>query len=244
MDGSHNATPRTFQRLLDMEAFEISQLLVSLFMFRELPVAQIKLIAENCLVVDAPRNTSIFNRGDPARGLYILLHGQLKLGVSSPLGVEKVIRLISPGESFGEAVLFLEREYPVYAQATQDVRVLLVPKNVIFSLLESDTSVARKMLAGLSLRMHHLVQDIEMLSLQSCTQRFIGYLLQISAEAPDSGNIMLPASKATIASLLNLTPETLSRILSKLQQQGLIAVHGKEILIPDTARLRAVDENI
>ncbi len=226
-----------------MEAFEITQLLFGFFMFRELPTAQVKLIAEHCQVVDAPRNTNIFNRGDPARGLYILLSGQLKLGISSPHGIEKVIKLVSPGESFGEAVLFLEREFPVYAQVTQDARVLLVPKNVIFSLLESDPSVARKMLAGLSVRMHQLVQDIEMLSLQSCTQRFIGYLLQISADAPDASNVTLPATKATIASLLNLTPETLSRTMSKLQQHGLIAVHGKEIVIPDVSRLRAFDEN-
>lgn len=227
-----------------MEAFEITQLLFGFFMFRELPTAQVKLIAEHCQVVDAPRNTNIFNRGDPARGLYILLSGQLKLGISSPHGIEKVIKLVSPGESFGEAVLFLEREFPVYAQVTQDARVLLVPKNVIFSLLESDPSVARKMLAGLSMRMHQLVQDIEMLSLQSCTQRFIGYLLQISADAPDASNVTLPATKATIASLLNLTPETLSRTMSKLQQHGLIAVHGKEIVIPDVSRLRAFDESL
>lgn len=225
-----------------MKVFEITQLLFGFFMFRELLTAQVKLIAEHCEVVDAPRNTNIFNRGDPARGLYILLSGQLKLGISSPHGIEKVIKLVSPGESFGEAVLFLEREFPVYAQVTQDARVLLVPKNVIFSLLESDPSVARKMLAGLSMRMHQLVQDIEMLSLQSCTQRFIGYLLQISADAPDASNVTLPATKATIASLLNLTPETLSRTMAKLQQQGLIVVHGKKIVIPDVSRLRAFDD--
>lgn len=231
-----------FTRRFIMETSEISRFLSSFFMFRELSAEQIKLMAEHCQIVDAPRNTNIFNRGDPARGLYILLSGQLKLGVSSPQGIEKVIKLVSPGESFGEAVLFLEREFPVYAQVTQDAKVLLVPKQVIFLLLESDPSVARKMLAGLSVRMHQLVQDIEMLSLQSCTQRFIGYLLQISANAEDVGNVTLPATKATIASLLNLTPETLSRTMAKLQQQGLIVVHGKEIVIPDVSRLRAFDD--
>lgn len=225
-----------------METSEISRFLSGFFMFRELSAEQIKLMAEHCQIIDAPRNTNIFNRGDPARGLYVLLGGQLKLGISSPHGIEKVIKLVSPGESFGEAVLFLEREFPVYAQVTQDAQVLLVPKTVIFSLLESDPSVARKMLAGLSVRMHQLVQDIEMLSLQSCTQRFIGYLLQISAGAEDAGNVTLPTTKATIASLLNLTPETLSRTMAKLQQQGLIVVHGKEIVIPNVSKLREFED--
>jgi CRP-like cAMP-binding protein len=125
-----------------------------------------------------------------------------------------------------------------------DSQVLLVPKSLIFSMLDHDPLFSRKMLAGLSIRMHQLVQDIEMLSLQSCTQRFIGYLLQISADAPDACNITLPASKTTIASLLNLTPETLSRTLSKLQQLELIAVNGKDVMITDVKKLRSYDLSI
>lgn len=222
-----------------MDKASFAKTLSGFFMFSELGAEQIEMIAEHCQLLDAPRGSSVFNRGDPARGLYLLLRGQLKLGVTSPQGTEKVISIVSPGESFGEAVLFMERQFPVYAQAMLDAQVLLVPKNVIFSLLDRDPLVARKMLAGLSVRIHQMVQDIEMLSLQSCAQRFIGYLLQISADIPDAGSVTLPASKATIASLLNLTPETLSRTMTKLQQSGLIEVNGKDVVITDVAKLRA-----
>ncbi len=224
-----------------MNKLFISQTLSEFFMFRELNAEQIARIAEHSQLIDFPKGTSVFNRGNAAVGLYILLEGQLKLGVSSPQGSEKIISIVSPGESFGEAILFLDRQFPVYAQAILDSQVLLVPKNLIFSMLDHDAMFARKMLAGLSIRMHQLVQDIEMLSLQSCTQRFIGYLLQISADAPDASNITLPASKTTIASLLNLTPETLSRTLAKLQQLGLIEVNGKDVMITDVKKLRKYD---
>jgi len=224
-----------------MNKLFISQSLSAFFMFKELSAEQIASIAEHSQLIDYPKGTSVFNRGEAAIGLYILLKGQLKLGVTSPQGSEKIISIVSPGDSFGEAILFLERQFPVYAQATLDSKVLLVPKNLIFSMLDNDTLLARKMLAGLSVRMHQLVQDIEMLSLQSCTQRFIGYLLQISADASDASNITLPASKTTIASLLNLTPETLSRTMAKLQQQGLIEVNGKDVMITDVKKLRSYD---
>lgn len=216
----------------------VVQALPQFFIFKELSVEQLELIAQHSQTVDVPRGSLIFNRGDAARGLYFLLDGQIKLAVTSPNGTEKVISIVSPGESFGEAILFLERQFPVYAQATLDAKLLLVPKSIIFSLLDNDPTVARKMLAGLSVRMHHLVQDIEMLSLQSCTQRFIGYLLQISADAADANSVTLPASKTTIASLLNLTPETLSRTMTKLQQAGLIEVNGKDIVITNISKLR------
>jgi len=224
-----------------MNKLFISQTLSEFFMFRELSSEQIARIAEHSQLIDFPKGTSIFNRGDAAVGLYILLEGQLKLGVTSPQGAEKIISIITPGESFGEAILFLERQFPVYAQAILDSQVLLVPKSLIFSMLDNDHLFARKMLAGLSIRMHQLVQDIEMLSLQSCTQRFIGYLLQISADAPDGSKITLPTSKTTIASLLNLTPETLSRTLAKLQQMELIEVNGKDVSITDVKKLRRYD---
>lgn len=222
----------------------ISQTLSNFFMFKELASEQIETIALHSQLIQFPKGTSVFNRGDAAVGLYILLDGQLKLGVTSPQGSEKIISIVTPGESFGEAILFLERQFPVYAQATLDSDVLLVPKSLIFSMLDNDPLFSRKMLAGLSIRMHQLVQDIEMLSLQSCTQRFIGYLLQISADAPDASNITLPASKSTIASLLNLTPETLSRTLAKLQQLGLIEVNGKDVMITDVKKLHSYDLSI
>lgn len=221
-----------------MDKASIANTLSHFSLFSELSPEQVAIIAENSQVQTVARGGSIFNRGDVARGLYILLQGQLKLGVTSPQGAEKVISIISPGESFGEAILFLESQFPVYAQAILDAQVLVVSKSVIFSLIDNDSTVARKMLAGLSQRMHRLVGDIEALSLQSCTHRFIGYLLQISADTPETNSVTLPTSKTTIASLLNLTPETLSRTMTKLQHAGLIEVHGKDITITNVAKLR------
>jgi CRP-like cAMP-binding protein len=224
-----------------MDTLAMHQTLTRLYIFSALAASQLDAIASQSQIIDIPRNSYVFNRGDRALGLYVLLSGQIKLGMTSPQGGEKVISLVSPGESFGEAVMFLERDFPVFAQAMLDSKVLIVNKSIIFSLLDTDATVARKMLAGLSIRMHQLVQDIEMLSLQSSMQRFIGYLLQISADAPASTKVTLPSNKATIASLLNLTPETLSRTLTRLQQVGLIDVQGKEISIQNVAKLRSFD---
>jgi len=126
----------------------ISQTLSNFFMFKELASEQIETIALHSQLIQFPKGTSVFNRGDAAVGLYILLDGQLKLGVTSPQGSEKIISIVTPGESFGEAILFLERQFPVYAQATLDSDVLLVPKSLIFSMLDNDPLFSRKMLAG------------------------------------------------------------------------------------------------
>lgn len=221
-----------------MDKSQIAQKLSGFYMFSELQPSQIELLANGTRLVDIPRGGRLFNRGDKAHGFYLLLEGQIKLGVISPQGDEKVIGLIQPGESFGEAVLFLERSFPVYAQTTLDSKVLLITREAIFDILDNDVTVVRRMLAAISARNRQLVNDIESISLQNSTQRLIGYLLQISADSPNPERLQLPANKLTIASMLNLTPETLSRVMLRLSNAGLIEVNGKEIVITNVAGLR------
>lgn len=219
----------------------ISNRLAEFYMFSELQPDQIAQLTDGTKVVEVPRGVTLFSRGDRAHGFYILIEGQVKLGVVSPQGDEKIISLIQPGQSFGEAVLFLERSFPIYAQTTAESKVLLIARDAIFDILDNDVTVVRRMLAGLSARNHQLINDIESLSLQNSTQRLIGYLLQISAESPNPTLIQLPANKLTIASILNITPETFSRVMLRLTNAGLIEVNGKEVVITNVAGLRGFD---
>ncbi|MDZ4140958.1 MAG: Crp/Fnr family transcriptional regulator [Methylotenera sp.] len=221
-----------------MDKTIIAQRLSEFYMFSELQPAQIERLVAGTRALDVPRGGTLFNRGDRAHGFYLLLEGQVKLGVISPQGDEKVIGLIQPGQSFGEAVLFLERSFPIYAQAILDAKVLLITRDTIFDILDNDVTVVRRMLAGISARNRQLVNDIESISLQNSTQRLIGYLLQISADSPNPARVQLPANKLTIASMLNITPETLSRVMLRLHNAGLIEVNGKEIVITNVAGLR------
>ena len=171
------------------------------------------------------------------------VHRQFKLAFSSPQGHEKVVSIVGPGQSFGEAVMFMEKPCPVFAQALEDTRLLYIAKQGIFAAIDHDSAFARRMLAGLSMRLHGLIRDVEDYSLHSSTQRVIGFLLQLAGtSAGGPVEFELPASKHIIASRLNLTPETLSRILHGLSEFGQIAVKGRRITVLDMARLRQFDE--
>ncbi|MGE0386160.1 MAG: Crp/Fnr family transcriptional regulator [Gammaproteobacteria bacterium] len=184
----------------------------------------------------------LFRRGDMPRGFFVVVYGQVKLVIESTRGAEKVIDLLATQQSFGEAVMFMDRPYPVTAQALTGTLVLHIAREPVFALLERDPMFARRMLAGLSQRLHALVQDVESYSLRSCAERFIGWLLQ-SAGGEDAGaagevEIILPTARHVIASRLNLTPETLSRVQHDLIDAGLIEVRGRSIVISDLRRLR------
>jgi len=215
--------------------------LANLPLFKELAPAEIDRIAAGTTELHVPRGEILFNKGDACVGFHLVIYGQVKLSFVTSQGSEKVVEIVAPGYSFGEALMFMEKPYIVMAQTLADSLLLHVSKQAVFDGLEHDPNFAKKMLAGLSRRLHGLITDVESYSLQSGTQRVIGYLLrqdeeQASAAAPYT--MTLPTSKAIVASRLNLTPEHFSRILHDLTEAGLIAVDGREVKIGDVTKLR------
>lgn len=220
--------------------------IANLPLFRELSAEQRTRIAADARMLRVARGETLFRRGDPPAGAYVVCYGRVKLSFVAPSGVEKVIEIIEQGQSFGEAVMFLEAPHVVGAQALADSLLLLVPKETVFENIDRDPGFARGMLAGLSRRLHQLVADVEAYSTRSGTERLIGFLLRDCLAAGEDGapvpqgslDIELPVAKGIIASRLNLTQEHLSRILHDLSSLGLIEVHGRRIHVRDVDRLR------
>lgn len=213
-------------------------LLRNISLFGELSDDELLMVARFSRERRLLKGEQLFQRGDPAHGFYYVIEGQLKLAFSSAQGNEKVVEIVGPQQSFGEAVMFMDRPYPVFAEALTDMALLHVGQNVVSDLIDHDARFARKLLAGMAIRLHNMVRDVETYSLHSSTQRVIGYLLQqTEEEGMRSGEVTLPTSKQVIASRLNLTPETLSRIFHDLVERKLISVHGKRIVLHDPKAL-------
>jgi len=214
----------------------VTEFLARLPLFNDLDPAELERIADGTRVLRLQKGEMVFRQGDPCEGFHTVVHGRIKLAFTAANGAEKVVEIIGPGQSFGEALMFMDKPYIVSAQAVADTMLLHVAKPAVMDELARSPVFARRMLAGLSRRLHGLIQDVNAYSLDTGTQRVIGYLLK---EAMGDGEeITLQASKAIVASRLNVTPEHFSRILHDLSDQGLIKVRGRVITIPDIARLR------
>lgn len=224
----------------DHQAISIESLLSHVPLFDGLVPEEITRLAKCTQELRASKGEMLFHRGDPCSGFHVLVYGQIKLGFTSAQGNEKVVEIVQEGQSFGEAIMFMDKPYIVFAQALKDSLLLHVPKAAIFEELERDHGFARKMLAGLAMRLHQLMTDVEAYSLHSGKQRIIGYLIgELDEKHLTASDVVLelPISKGVIASRLNLTQEHFSRILHELSELGLIVVEGKKIRIPNVARL-------
>lgn len=196
-------------------------------------------IAAGTTQVHAERGRILFRRGDECAGFHLVVYGQVKLAVGTAAGAEKVMHLLGPGRTFGEAVMFSGVSYPVTATALADTMLLHVSKQALFAEIDREPRLAHRLLAGVSMRMHMLVKDIEAMTLHSATQRVIGYLARLEDEGAEPGCALLPAQKSLVASRLSLTPEYFSRILHELADAGLVKIDGRRIEIVDAEGLRA-----
>ena len=221
-------------------AIKVEEFLRNLPLFRDLSAGEVDRIAASTSQVRMPTGSILFRKGDSCAGFHVVVYGQVKLAFGASDGSEKVVEILGPGQSFGEAVMFLDKPYVVFAETLTDSLLLHVGKAVILQELEHSPDFARRMLGGLAKRLHRIVGDLEGYSLKSGTQRVIGYLLRdvVGGQTSRTAEVMLPATKSVIASRLSITREHFSRILHELSDSGLIKVSGRNIRFLDLERLR------
>lgn len=224
----------------DHKSISLESHLTHLPLFTGMASSDIERIASSSKLIQAQKGDVLFHAGEACTGFHVLVFGQVKLAFTSSQGAEKVVEIVQQGNSFGEAIMFLDRTYIVFAQALQHSMLIHIPKTAILNELEHDYEFTKKMLAGLAKRTHDLMTDVEAYSLQSAKQRIIGYLMTYVPQAAidsDQLEFELIAGKGVIASRLNITQEHFSRVLHDLSDRGLIEVCGKMIRIPSVSRL-------
>jgi CRP-like cAMP-binding protein len=188
------------------------------------------------------RGQNFFAEGDEGIGFYIILSGKVKVFKLSPEGKEQIFHILEAPEPFAEAAVFAGQHYPASAQALAETMVLFFPRQKFLELISREPSLALAMLALLSLRLRKLTMLVENLSLKEVPSRLAAYLLYLNEHNVNAPTIELDISKNQMASLLGTIPETLSRILKRMNEEKLINVSTRSISILDKKGLTDLAE--
>ena len=212
-------------------------------LFAELEDSALEQIAGAARALEVKRGAAIIERGSRLDGFYGVYEGQLKIYLLSCNGAERIVRLMNPGDCFGEAIMFMGIPSPVFVQALSDTQLCYFPKDSVYTALAGQPDFTFAMLQGLSRMLAELIQDLEACCMQNAQQRIAHYLL-CNYEATRDGRaaVQLPASKAIVASTLNISAETFSRELHQLARDGMIAVQRRTIFLTDMDGLRTLAE--
>ncbi len=210
------------------------------YLFADADDTQCARLCQGMESVQLQQGETLFHHGQPATRFFFVRSGQVKLFRVSPDGHEKIIEIISPGQTFAEAVMFMgaQARYPVSCQAISDCELYAFDQKNFLQVLRESHEISFGMLAAMSRRLHMLVNQIESLTLQNATYRLVMYLLEQAPRDASAADLELTTPKSALASRLAIQPETFSRILAKLRDQKLISVDGPHIVLRDLAGLR------
>lgn len=212
------------------------------YLFAAFTPAEFERIAPHVTILRRPEGGMLFQRGEPAAQFFVVLEGEVRLVLRSRDGLEKVVQVMRAGQSFAEAIMFMQLPlYPVSAQIPGAGVTAAIGNEAYLAVLRDNPAACLRMLGDLSSRLHGLISDIESLTLETAQGRLTRHLLsEVGIDASGAAVVRLAEPKQVLAARLAIKPETLSRILRALSDEGLIAVEGREIRIPDVSRLRAI----
>ena len=196
--------------------------------FKSLPSEHRQALAALCVKQQVSKGDSLFLEGEPVTAVFLLAEGGVQLVKTAPDGREVVIRTVEPGEIFAEAALLRGGSYPVTAHVLQDGVLFKILKEDFLDLLKHD-AFRTEFEVGLMMRIRYLADRLLYLTAYEVDERFFQFLRQQYGEQEE---YRISLSKKDLASEIGTTPESLSRLIRRLTDDGMLSWEG------ETLRLR------
>jgi CRP/FNR family transcriptional regulator len=215
-------------------------MLRSLPFFGGLPEARLARLARGAVASTHAPGGVIAARDQSGDAFYLVASGRAKLYQIGPDGREQTLYVLGPGEPFCLCSLVDAGEFPAFAAALTETRVLAFPAQALSEAAREDPEVLFDLLRLMCGRLKDAMAMIASLALFDLPGRVAGFLLHEASRGPGGtrrGTVLLEISQRELAKIVGATPEALSRALRRLSEAGLIAVKGREATILDRAGL-------
>jgi CRP/FNR family transcriptional regulator len=201
---------------------DITELLKQSDFFKFISASSRAAVAAICIPKVLQKREMLFMEGEKGQAMFLMAQGAVQLFKTSAEGKEVVIKLVRAGEIFGEAILFEQELYPVSACALTPAEVFLLPRRQFDCLLEEE-GFRRDFLAMLLAKQRYLADQIFRLSALDVEQRFFHFLREQYGEREE---YRIDVTKREVAAAIDALPETLSRLLLKLREEGVVRWDG------------------
>ena len=212
-------------------------------LFKELDEGTLRELAARAVERRVQKDELLFVAGEKARGLYVVVEGAVRAFRESADGREQVIHVEHAGATVAEVPVFDDGAFPSTVSAETDSILLFIDKRDVRQLCLEHPQIALTALKVLAGRLRRCAELVETLSLREVGQRLARVLL---AEARAGGErtgeglaVTLSLTNQQIAARVGSVREVVSRALTRLQQDKLIALDGRRLTIPDEAALAA-----
>lgn len=190
--------------------------------FNHLEERQMDEIMETTRSVSYKKGEIIYRAEEESDSLYIVNKGKIRIYRLSENGREQLLRILKPGDFTGELALFRTSKHESYAEAMVNTSVCMIRREDLQMLLEKYPSISMKVLQEFSRRLGETERQTARFATEKVETRIALFLAEFAEDAEEGLEFKLPMSKKDLASYLGTTPETISRKLGQLEDEGYI----------------------
>lgn len=186
----------------------------------------------------APRER-LFDEGDSAEFLHILMDGGVELYAELDDEHETTIAVMRPVSVFILAAAVGDQPYLASGRTLKSSEILMIPVEAVRRMFDADKAFARAIACELSRAFGGVLTELKNQKLLTSLERVADWLLRTDAELGESGRFTLPFDKRMLASHLGMTPENLSRNLKSLADHGVV-IRGRSVVLENPQALAAI----
>ena len=193
-----------------------------------------------CRVRDYDKNDSIFQEGDPADRIHLIVKGRVKIVKAAGIR-DVIIEILGDGEPAGAVAVFERRPFPASAIALEPSTILSIPEREFFALLERRPEMVRQLLAGLTMRLmavNKRIADMTGSAESRAARLFVTLADRVGVARGDATFVPLPLARQEIADLIATTLETAIRLMSRWQKEEIVLTEKGGFVLPNVDALR------
>lgn len=211
--------------------------------FKQLRTEEVQLLQLHKRCRHYAKGEPIFREGTRANGLYCISTGKVKIFKTGDEGRDYIVRLAGEGDIIGYRALISEEPYYASAIAFEPTSVCLVPTTDFNQFVAGNSGFLRTLMQQLSHDLRMAEERMLNLAQKSVRERLADTLLLLIKMYGTRGldhQLSVELTREDIASLVGTATETTIRLLSDLKSEGIIATHGKKIMILNEKALKAI----
>lgn len=186
----------------------------------------------------APKHEIIWLEQEPAKTVYFVAEGLIKLFKTSPGGKEQILKLVQPGDCFGHAGVFNGGSHSESAQVVVPAELYGISSSDLKLLLVEHQQLALNTIKAITTEMHHYISLVEDLSLRCVSGRLARML--ISNNINGSCDTSMVLTRADMAAMTGTVREVIGKSLKALEDKGVISYDRRKIVIRDMQALKTI----
>ena len=191
-----------------------------------------------------PKGATLFVEGQPARGLFVLCSGRVKLSTCSADGKTLILRISEPGEVLGLPATVTGTCYELTADVIEPGQANFIARTDFLSFLKDSGEAALRVAQQLGETYHSAIAEMRTIGLShSAAEKLARFLLDLSAnhdEAKGEMRLTLTLTHEEIAQMIGASRETVTRIFADFKKKQLLQVKGSTVIIKNKAGLESV----